>query len=116
MFEKKETEDVRIGGRIHGHMTLRRSKSMPDAVKDSIVKAPEGKKKVLRKVLVDPETGEQVIVKGELRVANTGSLSAFINFMVENVECLLEDKVEKATSKPKPKFDVDAVAKKLSLM
>lgn len=109
-------ENVKLKGRVSGHLTLSGTKkTMNQEVKEAIVAPREdGRICKLRKVLIDPETNEEVVLEGPVRISKNGNLTAFVNFMVENVDSVLTDApAEKPSKAEKPKFDADAAAKKL---
>lgn len=63
MSEKKS-----IQGQVTGYMTIKDSNKLPLETKQKIVSAPEGFVRKLRKVLVDQETGEKVILEGKMYI------------------------------------------------
>jgi len=110
---------------VTGHMTISGSHKLPMEVKDKILEAPEGHARKFRKVLVDRDTGEEVVVQGTARIGGldkkTGqpiagrkqSLTCYVAFKVKNVESFLaplEPQTEQADQD-----DLDAMAASLGL-
>lgn len=59
--------------RANGFATIIGSKELPKEVKDKLLSADEGKKKVLCAVLKDAD-GNEVVIKGKLVLSKPGSL------------------------------------------
>ena len=103
MSDKK----LNVVGQVTGFMTVLDSNKLPLSVKQKVCAAPDGHIRKFRKMLVDPETGEQVILEGRAYVGGLGkdgkpigdrkqSLTCRIAFKVGNLESIL------AAGKPSP--------------
>jgi len=109
-------ENVKLKGRLSGHLTLSGTKkTMNQEVKEAIVERDDGKVCKLRKVLIDPETKEEVVFEGPVRISKNGNLTAFVNVVLNDIGSVLVDAPAEEPEKKaeKPKFDADAAAKKL---
>ena len=95
--EKKSGPELQVTG----FMTLSGSAKLPNA--EELLAAPEGKVKCFVKRLLDPATGEEVVIKGKMFLSAKGNITSRIAFVLNNPEVILQD--EKA-SKAEPKDDV----------
>jgi hypothetical protein len=110
---------------VTGHMTISGSNKLPMEVKAKILEAEEGHVRKFRKVLIDPETKQEVVVQGTARIGGldkkTGqpingrkqSLTCYVAFKVQNVESFLAP-LEKETE-TSDQEDLDAMAASLGL-
>jgi hypothetical protein len=103
MAQEKKAEKKANGPELQvtGFMTLSGSAKLPNA--EELLAAPEGKVKCFRKVLVDPVTGEEVVIKGKMFLSAKGNITSRIAFVLNSPEVILQD--EKA-SKAEPKEDL----------
>lgn len=106
---------------VTGHLTISNSNKLPMNVKEKIVEAPEGQAREFRKVLVDPETGKEVVIKGVARVGGCDkdgkpikgrnqSLTAYVAIHLDNVESIFVP----VKSKDK-ELDLEAMAESLGI-
>lgn len=102
---------------VTGFMTVTNSKKYSDEIKQKIVDAPDGKVRAIRKVLIDPETNEEVIITGKLTISkSSGSLTSRIAFSLNNIQSLIiDDNKNKKADKPKKEVDVEKVAADLGM-
>ena len=96
---------------VTGHMTISGSHKLNMAVKDKVLEAKEGFARKFRKVLLDPETNEEVVISGTARIGGldkkTGapiagrknSLTCYVAFKLKNVESFLAPVEEKSAEK-----------------
>ena len=88
---------AQIKAQVNGTMTVIGSKNYEDSLKNQVLAAgPNGEVREFRKVLVDPKTGEEVVIKGKARLSSGGkdktgpkSLTCSIMFKLNNIESLL---------------------------
>lgn len=89
-----------VQGQVTGFMTISDSNKLPLSVKQKVVAAPEGQVRKFRKVLLDEETGEKVVLEGKAYIGGLGkdgkpladrkqSLTCRVAFKVKNLESLL---------------------------
>ncbi len=99
---------------LTGFMSVSHSKDLSPAVKEKVLEAPEGQEVAFRKVLIDPDTNEEVVITGKAYVSKAGGLSSRVAFKMKGVEKILKDaKAPKTTGSKKP--DPDALAVDLGL-
>lgn len=95
MSDKKRNQ-----GQVTGFMTIKDSNRLPFATKQAVVAAPEGHVRKFRKILLDPESGEKVVLEGKVYIGGLDkegkvlsdrkqSLTCRVAFKVENVESFL---------------------------
>jgi len=73
--------------RLDGNITIIGSKDFPDEIKTKVVKASEGKKKMLRLTFVDSQ-GNEVVLQGKIYESSAGSLTARLATRVEGCELI----------------------------
>lgn len=108
---------------VNGTMTVFNSNKYGEEIKQKILSAPNGKVRVIKKVLIDPETNEEVVITGKLYQAPSGSLTSRIAFKLDNIKSLLiDDKKNKAQqkkvdkkNKPKEDIDIEQIASDLGM-
>ena len=85
-MDEKKTEKKGLTARVNGWFTIEKSAALPLKVREAIVGAAEGRVKGFEKVLVDPETGEEVKIKGSgLKISkSSGNVTCRISFAVKN--------------------------------
>lgn len=97
-----ETKKQNVNAQVTGFMTINDSSKLPLSVKQKVVSAPEGHVRKFRKELVDPETGEKVVLEGRAYIGGLGkdgkpigdrkqSLTCRIAFKVKNIQSLLSE-------------------------
>ena len=109
---------------ITGHMTISGSNKLPMEVKAKILAAEEGYVRKFRKVLIDPDTNQEVVLQGNARIGGLDkkgepidgrkqSLTCYVALKVQNVESFFAP-LEKETE-TNDQEDLDAMAASLGL-
>lgn len=97
-----ETKKQNVNAQVTGFLTVENSNKLPLSVKQKVVSAPEGHVRKFRKELLDPETGEKVVLEGRAYIGGLGkdgkpigdrkqSLTCRIAFKVKNIQSLLSE-------------------------
>ncbi|MFA5048748.1 MAG: hypothetical protein WC516_07015 [Patescibacteria group bacterium] len=106
-------KNVNITGKVTGFMTVSDSNKLPLSVKHKVISAPAGQVRKFRKVLIDPETGEEVVIEGRAYIGGLGkdgepigdrkqSLTCRIAFRVKNLLSVLSEGKVTAVSPSSP--------------
>ena len=104
---------MKAKAQVNGTMTIIKSSKMKPELKEQILaKGPNGEVRVFRKVLLDPVTNEEVVIKGVARPSEKGSLTCRINFKLNGIESFLQEVDGK---KEEDEVDTDELARSLGL-
>jgi hypothetical protein len=95
---------------VTGHATIVKSAELDDETKAKVLEAPEGKHREIRAVLKDSK-GNDVILKGKLKLSSKGSLTVNFGMKVSEFELVEVDDV-KDTAEAKAS-SVESLAKEL---
>lgn len=109
---------IDVSAQVTGFMTLSKSKLFDDKTKAQLLEAPEGQERVIRKVLVDPKTGQEVVFNGKARLSKSGSITSNFAVKLDGIEFLLVDAKLKANKKEeveKKETDLDQLASSIGL-
>jgi len=83
---------------LNGFAVIAGSKKLAPEVKEQILSAPEGKKKILQAKLTDAE-GNVITLKGPLQLSKQGSLMARYAMKIESFELVFVDEPKKKVTK-----------------
>lgn len=104
---------MKAKAQVNGTMTIIKSSKMNPELRQKILEnGPNGEVRVFKKVLLDPETNDEIVIKGFARSSEKGSLTCRINFKLNNIESLLVEKDEKSKDS---KVDNDELARSLGI-